>query len=253
MRTCPIFIFLFVALASCAPASQIAPTSAAIEPANVSSHTSTLVPTLLPTWTPSPSPTQTLQPTLDFETYDLRWCISDTEGDVGIPYIDVVKLDAIAIGETLIARIFVKSIPEVLTFNRAGVSLDHVEYSWEIWIDLDGNATLDSAQYEDFADYDLGIMHFVSPEDETKTISLSEGTQHNVWKTDSAQATWDNIDDAKVEIDYLAGTITITGDIPSLNPNSKIAFSTFDYNPGYEEQEDKPDSLNMVPPDTGCT
>ena len=253
MRICLIFIFLFVTTASCKSASKLVPTNTAIEPVDVSSPTSTVMPTLLPTLTPSPSLTQTLQSTPDFQTYDLRWCISDTEGDVGTPYIDVVKVDAIAQGETFLARIFVKSIPELLTFNREGVSLDHLEYSWEIWIDLDGNAKLDSKEYEDFADYDLGIMHFVSPEAEMKTTSLAEGTQHNIWKTNSAQQTWESTDEAKVEIDVLVGTLTITGNIPGLNPNSRIAFSTFDYNPGYEEREDKPDSLIMVPPNQSCS
>jgi len=207
----------------------------------------------LPTLTHTVSPTQTLEPTLDFQAYDLRWCISDTEGDVEITYIDVVRIDAIWRGETFIARVFVKSIPEFLTFNREGVPTDHLEYSWEILIDVDGDAKANSLEFEDFSEYDLAIVHFVFPEDETKDASLSEGTQQNVWKTDSTQPTWENIGEAEVEINYLAGTITITGDIPGLNSNSKIGFSTFDYNPDHEEQEDKLDSPNMVPPNRACT
>jgi hypothetical protein len=154
-----LIVILLLLLASCTPIPSVVPTVTQIESVPVSTLTSTPKPTS----TPIPSPSKTPQPTLDFQTYDLRWCLSDSEGDVDITYIDVVKVDAIARGETFTARIFVKSIPELLTFNREGVPPDHLEYSWEILIDIDGNAKAGLTDYKDFADYDLGITHFVHP------------------------------------------------------------------------------------------
>jgi hypothetical protein len=90
-------------------------------------------------------------------------------------------------------------------------------------------------------------------DDETNTTSLPDGTQQNVWKTNLADQTWETIEHAKIEIDYSTGTITIAGNIPGLNAKSTITFSTFDYNPGSQEQDDKPDSPNMVPPNTACS
>ena len=91
----------------------------------------------------------------------MKWCISDAEGNVAIEYIDVVKFEAIARGATFVAKFFVRNIPEVLTFNREGVPHDHLEYSWDIWVDIDGNTNVNETEYEDFADYNLAILHYV--------------------------------------------------------------------------------------------
>jgi hypothetical protein len=183
----------------------------------------------------------------------LKWCISDAANDVSVSYIDVVKIEAIARGPTFIAKFYLQSIPDVLVFNREGVPSDSLEYSWEILIDVDGDAETNAIDYQYFTDYRLSANHFVLIGNEVKTDPIPLGTLQALWKHFPEEQRWKKDDVATIEIDIAAKTITLAAIIVDLNPSTKITFSTFDYNPGHEQQKDKPDFIPMVPPNTACS
>src|ERR1044071_2486566 len=192
-----LFALLFTSCGSVAspPSMEIG-----LTPSNTPPPTLTPAYILTPTLTlTSMPPTLTPDATIDFKSHDLEWCISDPKGDVSIPYIDVQRLYAISQGETLIAKLFLTSMPELFTFNRVGVPLNQLEYEWTVAIDVDGNGKTGFVE-DGGIEYQLSITHFVAPNYAIKTSSLLDGTQKDEWQYNQSSGNLDNLGDMDVKI-----------------------------------------------------
>jgi WD40 repeat protein len=66
--------------------------------------------------------------------------LEDPVGDAGEPYIDVTGFEVSLEGQTLEAVIRLRDLPDELTFNRAGLEKDMLEYDWEVSVLLDPGA-----------------------------------------------------------------------------------------------------------------
>ena len=131
---------------------------------------------------------------------------------------DIIKVSTAISGRwTLTAVFHLKDFPQTLTFNRPDVAPGSIEYSWEVWLDLDddpGTGLMGGFEYL------LSAYHTVSEEDNGGKLRAS---------------TWSlGIDgpkpilDAKVELSAKEDTVTITGSVPKLKPEARLAFRSTD-------------------------
>ena len=105
---------------------------------------------------------------------------------------------------------------------------DALEYNWEVSIDVDG-----SGGYE----YTLAASHYVFPEDRgserVASISTRGIVQVNTWERDLTGGIL--LADASIEVSTQDRTITLSGEIPGITAESRLAFETYDYLGGSDE------------------
>ena len=66
--------------------------------------------------------------------------ITDDFSDELAAHTDIAKVStAISGGKILTAVFHLRDLPETLTFDRPGVAPGSIEYSWEVWLDLDAD------------------------------------------------------------------------------------------------------------------
>ena len=149
--------------------------------------------------------------------------VTDDLSDELAAHADIAKVStSISGGKILTAVFHLRDLPETLTFDRPGAAPGSIEYSWEVWVDLDGDP---GTGFMGGFEYLLSAYHTVSEED-------SGG---KVLKGELKASTWSlGIDgpkpvlDAKVELSPEANTITITGGVPRLKPEVRLAFKSTD-------------------------
>ena len=131
---------------------------------------------------------------------------------------DIAQVSASISGRWMLTAVFhLKDLPQTLTFNRPGAAPGSIEYSWEVLIDLDDDP---GTGFMGGFEYLLSAYHTVSEQDNGGKLKAS---------------TWSlGIDgpkpvlDAKVELSAEADTITITGGVPRLKPEVRLAFRSTD-------------------------
>ena len=144
--------------------------------------------------------------------------VTDDLSDELAAHTDIAKVStAISGGKILTAVFHLRDLPPSLTFNRAGTAPGSIEYSWEVWVDLDDDP---GTGFMGGFEYLLSAYHTVSEEGNGGKLKAS---------------TWSlGIDgpkpvlDAKVELSAEADTITITGGVPRLKPEVRLAFKSTD-------------------------
>ena len=108
-----------------------------------------------------------------------------------------------------------------------------MEYRWEVWIDVDGNRETGPGGF----DYTLSASHFVLPSDSGRNTVASMTAfgkvQTNVWKRSQMSAA--AIADASLEVSTQEKTITLSGEIPGITAESRLAFQTYDYLGGSDD------------------
>ena len=148
-------------------------------------------------------------------------------------HIDITEVSTTLAGETLTAVFHLRDVPETLTFDRTGVEDNDLEYRWEVWIDVDGNRETGSYGF----DYSLSASHFVlSPESGRNTVASMTAfgkVQTNVWKLSPMSAAV--ISDASLEVSVQENTLTLSGEIPGITADSRLAFQTYDYLVGSDD------------------
>ena len=98
---------------------------------------------------------------------------------------------------------------------------------------MDGNRETGSYGF----DYSLSASHFVlSPESGRNTVASMTAfgkVQTNVWKL--AQMSAAMISDASLEVSVQENTLTLSGEIPGITADSRLAFQTYDYLVGSDD------------------
>lgn len=137
-------------------------------------------------------------------------------------HIDITEVSTSLSGETLTVVFHLREVPETLTFDRTGVPENALEYSWEVAIDVDGTGR---------HDYTLAARHYVYPDDSgtdrAASIAANGTVQVNTWERHLKGGKL--LADASMEISTQDRTITLSGDIPGITTESRLAFETFDY------------------------
>lgn len=177
--------------------------------------TATATSTNTPTFTPSPTSTITPAP-----------AVVGTPAAGELPgYIDVVDFATSLDGETLEAIFTLRELPASITVNRMGVPVNKLEYSWCVEVPTGSG------------DYEMCAMHFVASPDTPTAGPITGSTQVNIWKHESTMSVLSVVDDADIEVDYQARTITLRGTIPGITGSSPIRFTTFDYFGGSDSSD----------------
>ena len=140
-------------------------------------------------------------------------------------YVDVTKVSTSLSGETLTAVFHLKDVPETLTFNRTGISGNYMEYGWEVSIDVDNNRETGNDGFE----YELAASHFVSPSEKGSNVKapIESKVEANVLKARPDSFMY--MIDATLKVSPEEDTITLSGYIPAITAESRLAFKTYDY------------------------
>ena len=148
-------------------------------------------------------------------------------------HVDITEVSTTLSGETLTAVFHLREVPETLTFDRTGVKDNDLEYEWEVRIDVDGNRETGPGGF----DYSLSTSHYArlsdSGSDSVASITAFGKVQTNVWKL--AQMSAAVISDASLEVSVQENTLTLSGEIPGITADSRLAFQTYDYLVGSDD------------------
>ena len=159
--------------------------------------------------------------------------VTDDVSDPLAAHVDITKVSTTLADETLTAVFHLRDVPETLTFDRTGVEDNDLEYRWEVWIDVDGNRETGPGGF----DYTLSASHFVLPSDSGRNTVASMTAfgkvQTNVWA--QAQMSAAVIAEASLEVSTQEKTITLSGEIPGITAESRLAFQTHDHLGGSDD------------------
>ena len=152
--------------------------------------------------------------------------VTDDLSDELTAHTDIAEVStSISGGKILTAVFHLRDLPQTLTFDRPGVAPGSIEYSWEVWVDLDGDP---GTGFMGGFEYLLSAYHTVSEAD-------SGGNQPVAIEGELKASTWSlGIDgphpvlNARVELSPEADTITITGGVLRLTPEARLAFKSTD-------------------------
>ena len=163
--------------------------------------------------------------------------VSDEVSDALAAHLDVTEISTSLSGETLTAVFHFRDVPEALTFNRAGVPGDRLEYSWEVSVDVDGDQDTGVGGFE----YLLSSIHVshggASGRDRSAAIT-EDILQTNTWRLNpdgGADREIDFLEWARIEVSAEEDTVTLSGEIPGITAESLLAFGVYDYLGGAEE------------------
>ncbi len=159
--------------------------------------------------------------------------VLDAASDVPAAHIDIVEINSSLSGELLTVVFQLRDVPETLTFDRTGVPEHTLEYNWEVSIDVDNDRTTGSYGF----DYALSAMHVVFPRaggiNTIAAIDAPGVLQTNTWELDQHDAM--TIEWGRLEVSVEDNTITLSGKVPGITAESRLAFGAVDYLGGTEE------------------
>ena len=163
--------------------------------------------------------------------------VSDDVSDALPAHVDVTEISSSLSGETLTVVFQFRDVPETLTFDRTGVLESAVEYSWEVSVDVDGDQ---ETGFEGF-EYILTAIHVASPgasgRDRSAAITTDD-VQVNTWALKSTGKAFPDfvyLNNARIEVSAEENTITLSGKIPGITADSRLAFGVYDDLEGAEE------------------
>ncbi|MCZ0941249.1 MAG: hypothetical protein OXJ55_21605, partial [Caldilineaceae bacterium] len=137
-------------------------------------------------------------------------------------------------GETLTAVFHLRDVPEALTFDRAGVPDDELEYSWKVFVDADNDPETGFGGI----DYTLSAVHKVSALSggsvTTAPIAAGRNVEVSTRKLTPGEG-FAFFEDARIEVSAEDNTLTLSGEIPGITTVSPLAFEAYDYSGGTEK------------------
>ena len=150
-------------------------------------------------------------------------------------HVDITEVSTTLNGETLTVVFHLRDVPESLTFDRTGVPENAMEYMWQASIDVDNDLETGHGGF----DYALSASQFVFSPDSDRRITaaqLGNNVQVDTWESDvSADGSYRLLGRATIEVSTQANTITLSGEIPGITPQSRLAFEAYDFLEGSEQ------------------
>ena len=147
------------------------------------------------------------------------------------PYMDITRVDTSLSGETLTVVFHLRDVPETLTFNRSGISENHMEYAWVVVIDTDNDMETGSGGFE----YQILASHSVPPSEEGRNVKapIENKMKVSVWSLEPGSSMPSA--DGTLEVSAEEDTITLSGNIPGITTESRLAFRTYGYLDSFDE------------------
>lgn len=108
----------------------------------------------------------------NFSAIPANGIFTDPANDTTIDFVDITGATVTIDSTNIMFSITLRNLPALLTFNQTNVSLNALEYMWEVEFDIDNDNT---------TDYSLSASHFKSSNTPVTGPILSN-TQENVWK-----------------------------------------------------------------------
>ena len=159
--------------------------------------------------------------------------VLDAAADVPAAHIDITEINSALSGERLTVLFQLRDVPETLTFDRTGVPGNTMEYIWEVSVDVDNDRTTGSYGF----DYSLSTLHFVLPRagglNTTAAIDAPGVVQTYIWELEEHDSM--GIAEGRLELSVEDDTLTLSGEIPGITAQSRLAFGAFDHLGGTEE------------------
>ena len=167
-------------------------------------------------------------------------------GELTTSHVDITGVNSSLSGETLTVVFHLADVPETLAFNRTGVDANSMEYRWEVSIDVDNDL---GTGYGGGFEYLLSATHIVTPagEGENEAVPIEDAAIAFVWKL--APSSMGVLWVAELEVSAEEDTITISGAVPGISADSRLAFRTDDFPGGLYDEFDcqASASLFLVP------
>ncbi len=155
--------------------------------------------------------------------------VTDEIDGANDPHMDITRVDTSLSGETLTAVFHLRDVPETLTFNRTGISENFTEYAWVVVIDVDNDRETGSGGFE----YQMLASYSVPPSEEGSNAKapIESKMKVGVWSLEPGSSM--PAADATLEVSPEEDTITLSGNIPGITTESRLAFRTYDYLYGF--------------------
>ena len=214
-------LLVLLVLTACTSPTEAPPTS-------TSQPTLTQEPTQLPTETPDPTPT----PVPSTPTTPPLTEIADPVEDYLPAYIDVVSLNYYITGETLVAELVLRELPETLPFNRPHVQVNRMEYKWDVFVDLDNDLQTGSDVFgQEGADANLAAAYFIFEEAEVVEEQLANMVQVNLMEAREDGPGWSFVDHAELRVVQEENKIILTSQVPGITSDARVFFQTAENHP----------------------
>ena len=147
------------------------------------------------------------------------------------PYMDITRVDTSLAGDTLTVVFHLRDVPESLTFNRTGISANYIEYGWVVVIDTDNDRETGSGGFE----YQMLASHFVPPSEEGSNAKAPIESRVDVGVLSLEPGRSMPAADPTLEVSPEEDTITLSGRIPGITTESRLAFRTYGYPDSFDE------------------
>ena len=146
-------------------------------------------------------------------------------------YMDITEVSSSLSGERLTVIFHLRDVPETLTFNRTGILENRMEYEWEVAIDVDNDRATGDGGFDTL----LSAYHIVrlSEGRENMQVPIESKAKASVWKMEPGSTM--TVRDASLDVSADEDTITLTGYIPGITAESRLAFRTYEYSGGFDE------------------
>ncbi|MDE0077789.1 MAG: hypothetical protein OXO50_09730 [Caldilineaceae bacterium] len=155
--------------------------------------------------------------------------VSDEIEGATDPYMDITKVSTSLSGETLTVVFHLRDVPETLTFNRTGISENFTEYAWVVVVDVDNDRETGSGGFE----YQMLASYSVPPSEEGSNTKAPIESKMKVGVSSLEPGSAMPAADATLEVSPEEDTITLSGNIPGITTESRLAFRTYDYLDGF--------------------
>jgi len=146
-------------------------------------------------------------------------------------HVDIIEVISTLAGERLVVVFHLRDLPEMLTFNRENILGNLLEYKWEVLIDADNDRETGHRGF----DYSLGASHRADGDvyGGPVEMSIEEAVQAGAWQLrKSGGGVY--LSDVSVVESTEEDTITLSGEIPGITPQSRLVFEAYDVYGGSE-------------------
>ena len=145
-----------------------------------------------------------------------------------VGHIDILGVMTALDGETLTVIFQLRDIPETLTFARTGVPEDALEYSWEVSIDVDNDPETGSGGFDYMLSAGYFVPRFAQGSNTVADITQPGFIEASLWGLDRER--YRVLAEADVEFKVSDdNTITLSGVIPGITPESRLEFRAYDF------------------------
>ena len=151
-------------------------------------------------------------------------------------HMDIIEVKTELSGETLTVVFHLRDVPETLTFGRACVPENILEYMWQASVDVDNDPETGRYAGRYGFDYTLSASYFVlsSRTGLNRDAPIEHEVQASSWEvSENGSSTF--LERASIEVSPQEDTITLVGSIPGITSESVLAFETYDFLHGFEK------------------